>query len=50
MRHRRPLRYECPTCRGLFAEATVEAILKRAAANSHGGAVTPEIERALAGF
>jgi rubredoxin len=38
------LKYQCQTCKGAFDEETVEAVLKRAAANTHGGAVTPELE------
>jgi len=37
--------YDCPSCAGVFAEHTVEAVLKRAAANRHGSAITPELER-----
>lgn len=36
--------YECESCRGQFDEGTVEAVLKRAAANTHGSAITPELE------
>ncbi len=42
------LRYHCATCSGDFDEATVEAVLKRAAANTHGEAITPELEMAVA--
>jgi hypothetical protein len=42
------LAYQCDTCRGEFDESTVEAVLKRAAANTHGEAITPELEAALA--
>lgn len=41
------LRYHCDTCTGDFDESTVEAVLKRAAANSHGEAITPELEAAV---
>jgi len=40
------LRYECATCSGQFDESTVEAVIKRAAANTHGQAITPELEAA----
>jgi DNA-directed RNA polymerase subunit RPC12/RpoP len=40
--------YACSTCKGQFDEETVEAVLKRAAANTHGVAITPEIEAAVA--
>ena len=36
--------YECQSCTGEFAESTVEAVIKRAAANTHGQAITPELE------
>ena len=36
--------YSCTTCAGVFGEKTTEAVLKRAAANRHGGAITPELE------
>jgi DNA-directed RNA polymerase subunit RPC12/RpoP len=38
------LKYQCSTCKGAFDEETVEGVLKRAAANSHGSAITPELE------
>lgn len=41
------LQYHCSTCTGRFDEATVEAVLKRAAANTHGEAITPELEAAV---
>ena len=41
------LQYACSTCNGSFDEATVEAVLKRAAANTHGEAITPELEAAV---
>ncbi len=41
------LQYHCSTCTGGFDEATVQAVLKRAAANSHGEAITPELEAAV---
>lgn len=41
------LQYHCATCTGEFDEATVEAVLKRAAANTHGEAITPELEAAV---
>lgn len=41
--------YHCGTCRGSFDDETYEAIIKRAAANSHGEAITPQIEAGLAG-
>ncbi|MGD9573339.1 MAG: hypothetical protein AB7V62_15765 [Thermoleophilia bacterium] len=40
----RRLRYACGTCTGLFGERTAEAVIKRAAANRHGSAVTPHLE------
>ncbi len=43
----RMLVYQCTTCTGQFDEATVEAILKRAAANEHGESITPELEAAV---
>lgn len=43
----RMLAYHCDTCSGQFDEATVEAVLKRAAANEHGEAITPELEAAV---
>lgn len=43
----RMLAYQCATCSGRFDEATVEAVLKRAAANEHGDAITPELEAAV---
>src|SRR5882724_11745460 len=36
--------YHCSTCKGSFDENTVDAVLKRAAANTHGEALTPELE------
>lgn len=42
------LKYQCSTCKGAFDESTVEAVLKRAAANTHGEAITPQIEAAIA--
>ncbi|MDH3227429.1 MAG: hypothetical protein OEM67_10125 [Thermoleophilia bacterium] len=36
--------YECETCKGEFDEETVQAVLKRAAANGHGKAITAELE------
>jgi DNA-directed RNA polymerase subunit RPC12/RpoP len=39
--------YQCDTCTGQFDEATVEGVLKRAAANTHGEAITPELEAAV---
>lgn len=42
------LQYHCSTCTGKFDEATVEAVIKRAAANAHGDAITPELEAAVA--
>ena len=36
--------YSCLTCVGVFGEGTAEAVLKRAAANRHGPAITPELE------
>ena len=44
----RMLVYQCATCEGRFDESTVEAVLKRAAANTHGEAITPELEAAFA--
>ncbi len=41
------LAYQCDSCTGQFDEATVNAVLKRAAANTHGGAITPLIESAI---
>ncbi len=41
------LQYQCSTCKGAFDEETVEAVLKRAAANTHGDAITPELEAAV---
>jgi hypothetical protein len=41
------LQYQCSTCKGAFDEETVQAVLKRAAANTHGDAITPQIEAAL---
>jgi DNA-directed RNA polymerase subunit RPC12/RpoP len=43
----RMLVYQCATCTGQFDESTVEAVLKRAAANEHGQAITPELEAAV---
>lgn len=40
----RTLVYECETCTGGSDESTVEAVIKRAAANTHGQAITPELE------
>ena len=40
----RMLVYHCSSCTGAFDEATVEGVLKRAAANTHGAAITPELE------
>lgn len=37
--------YDCAGCTGTFAERTAEGVLKRAAANRHGTAITPELER-----
>ena len=42
------LQYQCSTCKGAFDEETVQAVLKRAAANTHGDAITPQIESAIA--
>lgn len=39
--------YHCQSCKGEFDEETYEAVIKRAAANSHGEAITPLIERAI---
>jgi uncharacterized protein YwbE len=39
--------YQCDTCTGQFDEATVNAVLTRAAANTHGDAITPELEAAV---
>lgn len=33
---------------GSFDEETVQAVLKRAAANTHGEEITPQIESAIA--
>lgn len=41
------LQYHCESCKGTFDEATVEAVLKRAAANTHGEAITPDLEAAV---
>ena len=41
------LQYHCSTCSGGFDESTVEAVLKRAAANTHGEAITPDLEAAV---
>ena len=41
------LQYQCSSCKGAFDEETVEAVLKRAAANAHGEAITPELEAAV---
>ena len=38
------LKYQCASCNGTFDEATIEGVLKRAAANTHGSAITPELE------
>lgn len=43
----RMLVYHCDTCTGQFDEATVQAVLKRAAANEHGEAITPDLEAAV---
>jgi hypothetical protein len=40
--------YRCATCKGSFDGGTVEAVLDRAAADTHGEAITPAIEAALA--
>jgi DNA-directed RNA polymerase subunit RPC12/RpoP len=40
------LKYQCSTCKGAFDEETVEGVIKRAAANTHGSAITPELELA----
>ena len=40
--------YQCGTCKGSFDEETYEAVIKRAAANTHGSAITPVLEAALA--
>lgn len=40
--------YACSTCKGSFDEETVQAVLKRASANTHGEAITPQIEAAFA--
>jgi len=40
--------YQCSTCKGAFDEETVQAVLKRAAANTHGETITPQIEAAIA--
>ncbi len=42
------LAYACATCKGSFDEETVQAVLKRAGANTHGEAITPQIEAAFA--
>lgn len=39
--------YQCESCTGEFDEATVDAVLKRAAANPHGDAITADLEKAL---
>ncbi len=41
------LQYHCATCTGAFDESTVEAVVKRSAANTHGQAITPELEAAV---
>ena len=41
------LQYQCSTCKGAFDEETVQGVLKRAAANTHGDAITPELEAAV---
>lgn len=41
------LKYQCASCKGAFDESTVAAVLKRAAANTHGEAITPELEAAV---
>ena len=38
------LKYQCASCNGTFNEATIEGVLKRAAANTPGSAITPELE------
>ncbi len=38
------LKYQCASCNGTSDEATVEGVLKCAAANAHGSAITPELE------
>ena len=40
--------YSCASCKGTFDEATIEGVLKRAAANTHGDAITPQVEAAIA--
>jgi hypothetical protein len=40
--------YHCGTCKNQFDEETYEAVIKRAAANTHGEAITPTIEAAIA--
>lgn len=42
----RLLHLHCTTCEQ-FDERTVEGVIKRAAANEHGDAMTPELEEAL---
>jgi DNA-directed RNA polymerase subunit RPC12/RpoP len=39
--------YHCSTCKGVFGEESYEAVIKRAAANTHGEAITPELEAAV---
>ncbi len=39
--------YHCDTCKNEFGEETYEAVIKRAAANTHGTAITPELEAAV---
>jgi hypothetical protein len=43
----RMLVYHCETCKGIFGEESYEAVIKRAAANEHGQAITPELEAAV---
>jgi len=38
--------YHCGTCKNQFDEETYEAVIKRAAANAHGEAITPTIATA----
>jgi hypothetical protein len=44
----RMVQFQCATCSGECDESTVEGALKRAAADTHGQAITPEIEAAFA--
>ena len=39
------LQYQCSTCKGAFDEETVQGVLKRAAANTHGDAITRKVIR-----